>query len=215
MWTNTIPREVENMDMKRFSLWTREFLGIATAVKKVDGNNITAELVEKIRSITVKRIDQYLLSTVLENQYNHERDSDDDFSELITFRVSHLYIVWKDGYIEKSDKYLVSRATSSLALAYQDEPSTRTGPIASHFINRDDMSHIVLLIESGVCSDFNGEVGNINNIVITIYKPPKNFGLRPVARDIVAIFEKSGLRGLENYRENVWNLSKQSVEIET
>ena len=203
------------MDMKRFSRWTREFPGIATAVKKVDGNNITAEMVEKIEPITVRRTDEYLLSTVLEDQYNHERDPDDDFSELITFRVSHLYIVWMDGYIEKSDKYLVSRTTSSLAFVNQDEPSTRIGPIASHFIDRDDISHIVLLIESGVCSDFNREVGNINNIVVTIYKPPKNFSLRLVARNIVEIFEKSGLRGLENYRENVWNLSKQSVEIGT
>lgn len=198
------------MNTSTFTRWNREFRGIATAVKKAGGNKITRELVEKIVSISVERIDRHLLATILEAQYQIEHTDD---SEYIKFRAPRLYIVWSDGQIEKSGRILESEAHSRWdswsgelisSSPWQEDiiSQAKAKPIASHFVERDDVIHIILITESGSykIGSVRDVVDDVDDLVITVYKPSKDFNLKSVALEIMTVFAKSDEQGLDDYR---------------
>lgn len=200
------------MRASTFISWTKEFRGVATAVKKAGSNKITRELLKKIASISVERIDRRLLATILEETYHNEFR--DEFKEATYYMVPCLYIVWSDGRIERSDRILISEARSiydSGELIYsgpwQEDiiSQAKAKPIASYFTNRDDVKHLILLVKNG-SSGYDGEDNfeEVDDIKIIVYKPQKDFDLKSVAREIMTVFAKGGEQGLSDYREFVY-----------
>ena len=128
-----------------------------------------------------------------------------------------MYIVWADGQIERSDRVLHSESSTTLddwsgeiesSLPWQDDITSQfmARPIASHFTDRQDVKHIILVRESGRYEIGAGlsDIEKIDGLEITVYKPPKKFDLKAVAAEIVAIFEERGEQGLDDYREAVY-----------
>ena len=182
------------MNKSTFKYWSKEFRGIATAIKKVGNGKITRGLIRKITSITVERIDQKLLNAIFNESYNTEIAEYVDEPDYTTYQVPHLYIVCLNDWIEKSNRIGVKHCIiPQEGSNYEGENDHEALPIASHFIERNDVKHVILVWESGHRYIHGWE---IDGLKIIVYKPSKDFDLFSVSHEIMEIFKKRGIRGL-------------------
>lgn len=185
------------MNKSTFKNWSKEFRGIATAIKKVGNGKITRGLIRKITSITVERIDQKLLNAIFNESYDTEIAEYVDEPDHTTYQVPHFYIIWLNGWIEKSDRIGVEHCIipqEGSNYEYEnDHEAIKVLPVASHFIERNDVKHVILVWESGHRYIHGWE---IDGLKIIVYKPSKDFDLSSVSHEIMEIFKKKGSQGL-------------------
>lgn len=175
------------MNKSTFKNWSKEFHGIATAIKKTGNGKITRRVIKRITSITVERIDRRLLATIFNESYDTEMAKYVDEPDYTTYQVPHLYIVWSNDWIEKSDRIgvkhcIISREGSNYEYS-NDHEIINALPVASHFVERDDVKHVILVRESGHDECFYG--WQIDELEIIVFKPSKEFILSSVSREII------------------------------
>ena len=121
-----------------------------------------------------------------------------DNPERIEKTIPSLFIIWKDGTVEKT-KQIAYRCvgttyddwsgdiTHSGEIGWEDN---ETQPIAQHFVSRKDVWYIVKLEKC--TGGWLGEKEKINSLTITLFFPSPDLDIQATAQAIMTSFEECG-----------------------
>lgn len=183
------------MNKSTFKNWSKKFVGIETIIKEIGNGKITRGLIRKIISISVEKINQDLLATVFKGSYYVEMAEYENEPDYRTYQTPHLYIVWSNNTIEESGRIrAVSHIIPWNGSEYEyenDHDRVRALPIASHFIGKYDVKHIILVWEYGdetICGQRltrKHNRWNIDKLKIIVFNPSEDFDLCFLSHKII------------------------------